>query len=120
MLFFDETVKNYNVVYFTIKFSENTMVVKVVINKDKKVVGFSFLPVQKIIYLSPYYVDTTSFVEKDLHFKSGEFTIFRTLTLLRNKENPPLVILVYDKLIFIYVLMYCLTIMELIICFFFI
>lgn len=93
-----ETVPNYDIVFVTCVFEKQTLDIKVVFDKDKKIAGQFFVPTQpQAVYKIPPYVSLDSFKERDVVVGMGEWEIPGTLTLPINKDPVPAVVLVHGS-----------------------
>lgn len=94
-----ETVQpNFAVVYIPCVFEKRTTNIKFIFNKNGKVTGINFLPEElREKYQTPSYYDSTRVTESAYKVFSGEFTMPGTLSLPKNKNQTPAVILVHGS-----------------------
>jgi len=90
-----EQIGKYDAVYVVCEFEKEKMDVKVVFDKEKKVAGLFFLPVQE--YKLPAYANQDSFIERDVTVGRGEWELPGTLTLPKGTESFPALVLVHGS-----------------------
>lgn len=93
-----ESVPKYDIVYVTCAFEKQTLDIKVVFNKEQRIAGQFFVPTQAPVeYIIPSYALPETFVEKDAIVGQGEWELPGTLTLPKNGERFPAVVLVHGS-----------------------
>lgn len=90
-----ETIGKYSAVYVVCAFEKEKMDVKVVFDKDKKVAGLFFLPVQE--YKLPSYANRDSFIEQEVTIGSGEWKLPGTLTIPKGTDSSPALVCVHGS-----------------------
>ena len=93
-----ETSGALQVVYVTTQFALGKTVVKVVYGPAGKVSGLWFVPESaSAAYVTPAYVDVTSFTETEVTVGSGQWALPGTLTIPRGAGPFPGVVLVHGS-----------------------
>ncbi len=78
---------------FKARFKNQIMAITISVDKNGKVAGFFFKPLQSIApYTPPSYVNTSSFKEKDIEV--GKYKLKGKLCIPKGIENPPVVIMI--------------------------
>jgi len=90
-----EQIGEYVAVYVVCAFEKDKMDVKVVFDREKKIAGLFFLPVQE--YKLPPYVKRDTFIERDVTVGEGEWELPGTLTLPKGADSLPALVLVHGS-----------------------
>jgi dienelactone hydrolase len=90
-----EAVAKYDIVFLTCQFEKQTLDVKVVFDKEKRLTGLFFVPTRPAEFAVPPYANRESFQEEEVVVgKSGDWPLPGTLTLPRGTGPFPVVVLV--------------------------
>lgn len=87
----------YHSIYLVCRFEKTLLDMKVVFNRHNEIAGLFFLPSRKTAWEMPGYVDTTKFYRKSIEVISGEFHLPGELTIPRDTNEFPVVVLVHGS-----------------------
>lgn len=88
-----QETQGYLVAQFKIKFDYLNYVMAITLNPKMELVYLAFIPAHKI-YVTPDYVDVAKIRDTTVTFKSGEFEFPGILTMPKNGNKMPIVIIV--------------------------
>ncbi|MGD0781958.1 MAG: alpha/beta fold hydrolase [Candidatus Aminicenantales bacterium] len=93
-----DTLGSYDIVLVTCEFEKQTLDIRVVFDKDKKIAGFQFIPsLPPARYEPPSYADPSRFAESDVTVGSGEWALPGTLTMPKGDGPFPALVLVHGS-----------------------
>jgi uncharacterized protein len=93
-----EKVNNYDVIVVTCEFERIPIDVRIVFDKQKRISGLFYLPVEKTReFPPPDYVNSDSFIEKEVTVGTGEWALPATLTLPKGEGPFAAVVLVHGS-----------------------
>jgi dienelactone hydrolase len=93
-----ENGAKFDFVYLTCQFEKSTFDIRVVIDKEKRIAGFSFVPTPPKEFPAPPYARRDAFTEEEVVVgKDGEWPLPGTLTLPKGAGPFPAVILVHGS-----------------------
>ncbi len=93
-----DTLGSYDIVLVTCEFEKQTLDLRVVFDKDKKIAGFQFIPsLPPARYEPPAYADPARFAESDVTVGSGEWALPGTLTAPKGDGPFPALVLVHGS-----------------------
>jgi len=96
----DDSKENISV-YATVNFKRKSQDLNIVFNDKNKIIGFFMaetIPCEKEVYPLPKYAKQKKYIETEIQFKSGDLTLFGTLTqAVKHKTNTPIVIFVHGS-----------------------
>jgi dienelactone hydrolase len=88
----------YDIVFVTCEFEKDSMDVRVVLDERKQVAGLFFSkPLAPIEYKAPAYVRLETFREEEVLVGSGKWALHGTLTIPRNPDPCPAIVLVHGS-----------------------
>jgi pimeloyl-ACP methyl ester carboxylesterase len=94
----EHELSGFNAVYIPIYFESITLEARVVFNDKNLISGFFITPKNNSeLYQLPEYADTTKFEEDNFTFGSDYWKMAGTLTIPKDVENPPVVVLVHGS-----------------------
>jgi dienelactone hydrolase len=94
-----QKVQGYDIVFVTCEFEKQTLVTRVVFNKDKQIAGLFFQAKKEAAadYRAPAYVKRDLFHEQDLVVNAGDWPLPATLTVPNGDGPWPVAILVHGS-----------------------
>jgi hypothetical protein len=96
----EESVQGYDAVFVTTEFEKAKIDIRVVFDKNKRVAGLFFHPVQDNLesnYTPPPYAFTASFTEREVTVGSGEWALPGTLTIPNENGPHSVVVLIHGS-----------------------